>query len=94
MKWLDFWLACRTLGALDESKDGAGVRAQLGKMSKDFFGGGGGGVSLSNAEVRRKCAEVCSKQKGGDLGPLWIAQGRRPQFCEWLRADVAGGRAA
>ena len=78
MKWLDFWLACRALDDLAEAKDGGGgdgVRAQLGRMSKDFFGSSGGGVSLSNDSVRKECAQICSKQKGSDLRPMWLAQG-------------------
>ena len=77
VKWLDFWLACRALDDLNESKDGDGVKAQLGRMAKDFFGssGSGSGVSLSNDSVRKECGQICSKQKGNDLRPLWLAQG-------------------
>ena len=76
VKWLDFWLACRALDGLDEAKDGDGVKAHLGRMSKDFFGASSG-VSLTNDSVRRECAQICSKGKmGGDLRPMWLAQGR------------------
>ena len=75
VKWLDFWLACRALDGLDEAKDGDGVKAHLGRMSKDFFGASSG-VSLTNDSVRRECAQICSKGKtGGDLRPMWLAQG-------------------
>ena len=75
VKWLDFWLACRALDDLSEAKDGDGVKAQLGRMAKDFFGSGGG-VSLSNDAARKECAQICSKQKSHDLRPMWLAQER------------------
>ena len=76
VKWLDFWLACRALDGLDEAKDGDGVKAHLGRMSKDFFGASSG-VSLTNDSVRRECAQICSRGKlGSDLRPMWLAQGR------------------
>jgi len=96
VKWLDFWLACRALDDLNESKDGDGVKAQLGRMAKDFFGssGSGSGVSLSNDSVRKECGQICSKQKGNDLRPLWLAQNDVAKKLDGLHQDFLATRAA
>lgn len=68
MKWLDFWLSCRTLHELSESDDKEGLKSHMSAMNVHFFAASAKSkLVLTNPSVWKECAKNCTKQRWNDL---------------------------
>lgn len=74
VKWLQFWLAARTLTYLSKTDDLEGVKEQLKKMYLEFFHDKNQIDLLSGSEVYKACKTVCANGLVGAIRPIIIAQ--------------------
>jgi hypothetical protein len=88
VKWLDFWLSCRTLHELSESDDKEGLKSHMSAMNVHFFAASAKSkLVLTNPSVWKECAKNCTKQRWNDLRPFWIAQSDVTKKLDDLHAD-------